>query len=114
VRSYNGRVQNKNLKFYFAGNPPKQVAETLQKVPFVDPDIEQERERIIGELNDPIRITLVQIGIFYSVPHPQSRGFSAEWEHDCETNDVAWLRAHYDHKVIRITVFSFLLTMECV
>jgi RNA-dependent RNA polymerase len=94
------------LKFFPAGRPPRKITESLQKVPFVDPDVEQERERKIAELNDSVRIALVQVGVFYSVPHSQSRAFSVEWEHDCIAKDAAWLRMHYDFRVIRITVSS--------
>jgi RNA-dependent RNA polymerase len=98
------RFNGRKPRFFHAGRPPKKATETLLKVPFVDPDVEQDRERKIIELNDNIRIQMVQIGVLYKVAHSASRAFSVEWEHDCIKKDVAWLWMHYDHKVIRIQV----------
>jgi hypothetical protein len=99
------RVRGRAMKFHKCiTRPPKRVTETLQKVPFVDPDVERMRETTIMNLNTDIRIASVQIGVFHPNPYTQSRAFSVEWVHDCIDQDAAWLRIHYDHQVIRITV----------
>lgn len=107
------KVDDRKLFLRKAINRPKHfVAHKLQRVPFVDPDIEEEREQKLARLDYNLRVTRVQFGIWYTPPGQASRAFSVEWDHDCKVNDVAWLYFKYDHKLIRIEV-SILIYLSC-
>lgn len=101
------KVDDRKLFIRRAVHKPRTVVtQTLQRVPFVDPDIEEEREQKLAQLDHSLRITGVQFGIFYTPPLQAARAFSVEWDHDCKINDVAWLSFRYDYKLIRIEVHS--------
>jgi RNA-dependent RNA polymerase len=94
------RVEGRKLKFYMTHQrPQRRLEETLQKLPFIDPDIALERERKLSLLKDSIRVLRVQFGTFYQVKGQAGRSFSVEWDHDCRIADVAWLTVHWDNKV---------------
>ncbi|KIY50810.1 RdRP-domain-containing protein [Fistulina hepatica ATCC 64428] len=86
---------------------PKGKASTLQRTPYVDPDVEEEHEKKVFDLELSLRVDLIRFGIFYRPFYynsPRShlgRAFSAEWDKPC-IEEVAWLRFEYDHKLIRV------------
>lgn len=56
-------VGAKKLKFYPNSNhPPRWLATTLEKAPFISPDIAQDRQSRIDALDDPFLVERVQFG----------------------------------------------------
>jgi RNA-dependent RNA polymerase len=105
------KIEGKKVKFYRRGNPPPGLALTLDKTPYIDPDIEEQRQEKIWDLRDQFRVDAVQFGVFYRPKYPSSpqerltsRAFSVEWEGTYTTESIGWLSFEYDHKVIRIKV----------
>ncbi|RDB21068.1 putative RNA-dependent RNA polymerase 1 [Hypsizygus marmoreus] len=103
------RIEGHKLKFYKRGLPPHGLALTLDKTPYINPDLEEERHQILWALQDKFRVDLVQFGVFYRPQYPsnpheplKSRAFSVEWEGRYVTESIAWLSFQYDHKLIRI------------
>ncbi|KAK0228867.1 RNA dependent RNA polymerase-domain-containing protein [Armillaria fumosa] len=105
------RIQNKKIKMYPRGATYHDVALTLQRTPFVNPDIEEEWEDKCRQLDVRIRVDVVQFGAYYRPSYPTSpkqrlasRAYSIEWERDYAVNGAAWLKFEYEHKLIRITL----------
>ncbi|KAJ6502132.1 RNA dependent RNA polymerase-domain-containing protein [Mycena sanguinolenta] len=98
----------------------------LSKAPYVDPGIEKSHQEKVWALHEPLRVDLVQFGVYYRdyppKPIPASRPaplrkFSVEWEGKYFNTDtpprqrsgspgppsgVAWLRFDYTRKLIEI------------
>jgi RNA-dependent RNA polymerase len=84
--------------------PHRALAATLDKTPYVDPDIEAERQDKIRKLDVQLRVDKVQVGLFYR-PHPgANRNFSIEWEASYTDKSLGWLSWEYEHKLIRIQI----------
>ncbi len=105
------RIEKKKIKMYPKGTVRDYVALTLQRTPFINPDIEEEWEDKCRQLDMRIRVDVVQFGAYYRPSYPTSpkqrlasRAYSIEWERDYAVNSAAWLKFEYDHKLIRITV----------
>ncbi|KAF9010144.1 RNA dependent RNA polymerase-domain-containing protein [Cyathus striatus] len=95
------RIKKKKIKLYPAHSHPKEsFAEQLAKTPYVSPDIEEERQEKIFQLDDKLRIDAVQFGVTL-----ESRAFSIEWSQNY-TNSAAWLSFEYDHKLIKLATVS--------
>jgi RNA-dependent RNA polymerase len=105
------KIDNRKLKFFREGGPPKGLALTLAKTPYVNPDLEEERDKKLRALEGRLRVDFVQFGIFYRPKYPKNddeflepRAFSIEWEGNYARHSSGWLTFEYDHKLIRITV----------
>ncbi|KAF5386830.1 hypothetical protein D9615_001534 [Tricholomella constricta] len=105
------RIEGKKIKFYMHGSPPPYLALTLDKTPYINPDIEEERQQKLMDLGDQFRVDAVQFGLFYRPKYPSSpqerlssRAFSVEWERKYTTESIGWLAFEYDHKLIRISL----------
>jgi RNA-dependent RNA polymerase len=107
------RIDGRILKFYLSKEPPPRgLAMTLEKTPYINPDIEEERQQKMQLLQDQIRVDEVQFGVFYrtypKVPSPTKRvpprAFSIECKLNYERASQGWLRVEYDSKLIRIEV----------
>jgi RNA-dependent RNA polymerase len=107
------KIDKKKLRFFRDGGPPKRLALTLEKTPYANPDLEEEREEKLLALEGRLRVGIVQFGIFYQPKYPSKddeplrpRAFSIEWEGDYVKHSSGWLTfdSEYDHKLIRITV----------
>jgi RNA-dependent RNA polymerase len=105
------KIDKRKLKFFREGVPPKWLAATLEKTPYVNPDLEEERDKKLRALEARLRVDIVQFGIFYRPTYPSEndetlrpREFSIEWEGNYSKNSIGWLTFEYDHKLIRITV----------
>jgi len=107
------RVLGKKLKFIRCKElPAKDLALTLEKTPYINPDIEEERQRKIHQLQDPLRIDEVQFGVYYrTYPKTQTvtatkyvppRAYSVESKLNYTVRGEGWLRFEYDSKLIRI------------
>jgi len=109
VRDSPIKIDKKKIIFYKSNIKPWQgVSQTLQKTPYINPDIEEERQRRLYGLQEALRVDAVQFGVFYRPEYPihaddplKTRAFSIEWE---LTQSIGWLRFEYDHKLIRIQV----------
>jgi RNA-dependent RNA polymerase len=99
-------IREKNLKFFPAKTRPLLgLAMTLDKTPYLDPDIEEERQTKIRLLNDAnFRVDKVQIGLFYQPSPGKNRNFSIEWEGSFMDKSLGWLFWEYDHKLIRVQI----------
>ncbi|KAF8893574.1 RNA dependent RNA polymerase-domain-containing protein [Infundibulicybe gibba] len=106
------RIGKKKIRIFRSRNEPhKGVTLTLAKTPYINPDLEEEREKILWALQEKLRVNAIQVGMLHRSKYPstaserlQPRSFSVEWEHLCVTEDIAWLQFEYDHKLIRIVV----------
>ena len=110
------KIGSKKIKFFRHGVPVRHLAVTLDKTPYVNPDLEEEHQKKVWELQDQLRIDAVQFGFFYRPRYPSNdkepltpRAFSIEWEHNYVTESIGWLTFEYDHKLIRLKVSSILL-----
>ena len=88
--------------------PPQDVIMTLEKAPYVEPDREEGRQRILDELNRDIRVDEVQFGVLCpnTGPKPGPRNFSIECKDNYTTRGLAKLKFEWEHKLIRVTVGS--------
>jgi RNA-dependent RNA polymerase len=105
------KIDKKKVKFFREGVPPKGLALELEKTPYVNPDVEEARERKLRALEARLRVDIVQFGTFYRPNFPSKdgeplhpRAFSIEWEGNYVKNSIGWLTFEYDYKLIRITV----------
>ncbi|KAG7448123.1 RdRP-domain-containing protein [Guyanagaster necrorhizus] len=105
------RIEGKKIKVYGKGHIRDYEALTLQRTPFVNPDIEEEWKDKCRQLDLRIRVDAVQFGAYYRPSYPTSpkqklasRVYSIEWERDYAVNSAAWLKFEYEHKLIRITL----------
>lgn len=105
------KIDKKKLKFFKDGSPPKGLALTLEKTPYIDPDLEEEHQKKLRALETRFRVDIVQFGVFYRPTYPSRnderpcpRAFSIEWERNYSRESSGWLTFEYDHKLIRITV----------
>ncbi|KAK7034082.1 hypothetical protein VNI00_012513 [Paramarasmius palmivorus] len=98
------KIGGKKIKFYKRNEPPLHwLVMTLQRTPFVDPNIEEEYAEKIFALDDKLRVDVVQFGIFFKSPGAGSvREYSIEWQNDYTRSSTAWLKFEYDHKLIRV------------
>ncbi|KAI6122348.1 RNA dependent RNA polymerase-domain-containing protein [Pisolithus croceorrhizus] len=101
-------VNERKLKFRpTRGNVDTGVEMTLEKAPFIDPDIERQRQEKLIALQDGFVVCKVQIGTFYRPDNARPndpRAFSIEWEKDLVRKSMAWLNFEYDHKLMRIEI----------
>ncbi|KAH7923477.1 RdRP-domain-containing protein [Leucogyrophana mollusca] len=102
------RAGRKMLKFFRNGNHvPKDLAMTLEKALYIDPDLDQERQRKRAMLQVDFRIANLQIGTFYrplGARPGDSRAFSVEWDADLVSSSLGWLKFEYDHKLLRAKI----------
>jgi RNA-dependent RNA polymerase len=106
------KIAGKKVKFFRSRSARPYVALTLDKTPYVNPDLEEEHQKKVWELQDLLRVDAVQFGFFYRPKYPSNdreplspRAFSIEWEHSYVTESIGWLAFEYDHKLIRLKVF---------
>lgn len=104
-------IEGEQLKFFASDHKePIGVTMTLEKTPYIDPDLEEERQQKLYKLQEQLRVDEVQFGVFYrSYPNVQvntvpPRAFSIECKLNFATRSLGWLSFEYDHKLIRIEV----------
>ncbi|KAI6035723.1 RNA dependent RNA polymerase-domain-containing protein, partial [Pisolithus marmoratus] len=104
-------VNEKKLKFRPSKEQVTAATEmTLEKAPYIDPDIERQRQEALVALQDGFVVCKVQIGTFYRPDNTgprDNRAFSIEWEKDLTRQSRAWLNFEYDHKLMRIEIGDF-------
>jgi hypothetical protein len=114
------KIEKKKIVFYKSNSKPwPSLSQTLLKTPFISPDIEEERRGKLDALQEPLRVDVVQFGVFYRPEYPirksdplKTRAFSVEWEQDYVNQSIGWLRFDYDHKLIRVHV-CFISIQRC-
>ncbi|KAJ3544084.1 hypothetical protein NMY22_g2913 [Coprinellus aureogranulatus] len=115
VRGNPIKVLGKKLHFRHGGKPPRRhVVATLDKTPFVDPDIEEKHVQTVWALDRSLRLEKVQFGAFFRKSYPGGRSFSVEWEKSYAPVGFASLKFEYDHKLLRLTVESLLVVKPTV
>jgi len=109
VRENPIRIDGRKIKFFPCNEGPQRgLAVTLEKTPYINPDIEEERQQKIYDLQEAFRVDEVQFGVFYRA-YPTTappRAYSIESELNLAMKSLGWLRFEYDHKLIRIEVSS--------
>jgi RNA-dependent RNA polymerase len=90
--------------------PPDYLIKTLDKTPFVSPDVEEKHAKILADLDAGVRVESLQLGLYYRPLGSKGRAFSIEWPAREYTEDAATskLKFEYDRKLIRITVSRWL------
>jgi RNA-dependent RNA polymerase len=108
-------VHGKKLRFFsISGKPRISTGQKmiLEKAPYIEPDIDEQRQKTLHNLDRALRIDEVQFGVFHrpkgTGPHCP-RCFSIEWRRTYEET-LAMLRFEYKHKLIRIRVRSVICT----
>ncbi|KAF5373803.1 hypothetical protein D9758_000837 [Tetrapyrgos nigripes] len=102
------KMDTRKIKFFPSREKPgSSFALSLQKSAYIDPDIEEQRQEKIANLQDAIRVDIIQFGIYFRRPSRpgeplKSREYSTEWQRDYAKESTAWLRFEYDHKLMRI------------
>jgi RNA-dependent RNA polymerase len=104
-------LDDQQLKFFPSDHKEHiGVTMTLEKTPYIDPDLEEERQQKLYELQEQLRVDEVQFGVYYrTYPKGQiktvpPRAFSIECKLNYTTKSLGWLGFEYDHKLIRIEV----------
>ena len=101
------KMSGQKVKFFRSQTSPlRHVVATLDRTPFVSPDIEEKHAQTLWALEEQLRVETIQFGTYFRDYEKPSTGraFSVEWE----KTYVAWLEFEYDHKLIRITVEELL------
>lgn len=104
-------VHGKKIFFHISGKRPmRKKAEILDKTPYLPPDTEEEREKILEKLNERLYVDKLQFGVFYRRADDStktSRRFSNEYELSHCDKSAGILYIEYDRKLIRIKVKSY-------
>ncbi|THG97697.1 hypothetical protein EW026_g4356 [Hermanssonia centrifuga] len=99
-------VKDRKIHFQKSGRKPDpRTTETLEKTPYLDPEIEEEREAKLEKLDVGLHVDKLQIGVFYRMPEDPpnaSRLFSNEFEFSHRHKGAGLLHIEYDHKLIRL------------
>jgi len=106
------RPKKQKLVFYKRKSyPSESKVATLQKTPYVDPDNEEKRAKVLYALEDQLYLNAVQFGTFFRNQYPTREGekpvprsFSIEWEKTFVGDGVARMEFDYDNKLIRLNV----------
>jgi RNA-dependent RNA polymerase len=99
------RINLKKLKFFRAKTKPLLgLMMTLDKTPYLDPDVEEERQKNIQALGVRYCVDKIQIGMFYRPSPGAGRNFSVEWEASFSSKSLCWLSWEYDHKLLRVCI----------
>lgn len=108
VRADPIKVEGRKLRFYVSNRPPtKWLVQTLSKTPFVDPNLEEQRQNTLRALEGELRVDLVQFGVFFQEEYPsRSRSFSIEWERKYIESHAS-LSFAYDNKLILLKVSPY-------
>jgi RNA-dependent RNA polymerase len=103
--------KSRKIKFYLKGPARDRLDRIITKTPFIDPDKEEKRRKILWDVHRDLRVNAVQLGILFRERYPTDdkeglgvRSFSIEWEHDALAKSPAYLQFVFEHKLIRIKV----------
>lgn len=103
-------INTRKLRLFRTKNRPgKGLKETLEKTPYLEPELEEKREEKLHRLDIGLHVDKLQFGIYYRRPEDPptaSRMFSNEYEISHQNKGAGLLWFEYDHKLIRIQVSS--------
>ena len=101
-------INGRKMRFFRSKNKPgRGLQETLEKTPYMEPELEEKREDKLRRLDIGLHVDKLQFGIFYRRPKDPmtaSRVFSNEYEISHREKGAGLLWFEYDHKLIRIQV----------
>ncbi|KAH9945818.1 atypical/PIKK/PI4K protein kinase [Epithele typhae] len=101
-------LNGRKMRFYRSKSKPgRGLKETLEKTPYLQPELEEKREEKLRRLDMALYVDKLQFGIFYrppGSPMTASRVFSNEYEVSHNHRGAGLLWFEYDHKLIRIQV----------
>ncbi|KZT06990.1 RdRP-domain-containing protein [Laetiporus sulphureus 93-53] len=99
-------INDSKICFYRSHNMCKRrKIQKLEKVPYVSPDVEEEKEEILRKFDVSLHVDKIQFGVFYQLPGSSStasRAFSCEFEISHKNKGAGLLRFEYDRKLIHI------------
>lgn len=112
IRAHPVQIAGKRVDAHQSQRTPEgPLVERLLKTAYQDPDIQERYRNILAKLDAPLRVNVLQIGVFYREHYPSDksqrlgpRSFSVEWEKAYESESAAWLRMNYDLKRIVLEV----------
>lgn len=100
-------VNGRKIGFRKTGNVNRRLAKELDITPYLPPELEEEREEILAQLNISFHADKLQFGIFYRDPTDKptaSRRFSSEYQLSHRDKGVGRVWIEYAHKLIRVQV----------
>lgn len=101
-------LNDRRMRFFRSKSKPSRgLKETLEKTPYLEPELEEKREEKLRKLDVGLYVDKLQFGIFYRRPKDPmtaSRIFSNEYEVSHRDKGAGLLWFEYDHKLIRIQV----------
>lgn len=98
--------KSKAIKFYRSSErAPHYLVQKLGKTVYVPPEAEEEHLKIVWDLQIPLAVESVQVGVYFQRSYPGPRLFSVEWE---DRRKSARLIFEYQHKLIRVEVSQFM------
>ena len=101
------RVNGHKVAFVKTKQVNHRLAKELDITPYLPPELEEEREHKLAQLDIAFHVDKVQFGVFYRDPKdpPQaSRRFSTEYELSHRDRGAGRIWIEYSHKLIRIQV----------
>ncbi|CAL1705570.1 unnamed protein product [Somion occarium] len=109
-------VNGRRLGFQKTGNTVNyQLSQTLDKAPYLPPELEEKREDILRKLSTSLHVDKVQFGVFYRRREDgpdSSRRFSNEYELSHRHKGAGLLWFEYEHKLIRVQLGDPMLEEE--
>ncbi|KAH9843166.1 RdRP-domain-containing protein [Rhodofomes roseus] len=100
------QLNGRKIRFFRSKNRPNHgLQQILEKAPYLPPEIEEEREDKLRQLDHSIHVDKIQFGIFYrpvDAKPTEGRAFSNEFEISHREKGAGILWFEYDHKLIRI------------
>lgn len=101
-------INGRKIRLFRSKNRPgRGLKETLEKTPYLEPELEEKREEKLRRLDLGLYVDKLQFGIYYRLPDASptsSRIFSNEYEISYRNKGAGLLWFEYDHKLIRIQV----------
>ncbi|EMD38185.1 hypothetical protein CERSUDRAFT_113336 [Gelatoporia subvermispora B] len=96
-------LNGRKMRFFRSQERPAHwLATTLEKTPYLPPEIEETKENILRKLDVPFHVKTVQFGVFFRQPGLVSRSFSSEYEFSYPDRSAGIMTFEYERKVIRI------------
>ena len=100
------KMEGRKLGFSSGKNPSSKVVRILAKTPYVSPKVEKAHQDTLRALEGPIRVDVLQFGVFYCDEYPcEIPSFSIEWERRYNGSaSYANLSFEYNGRLLRIQV----------
>ncbi|OCH86893.1 RdRP-domain-containing protein [Obba rivulosa] len=96
-------LNDKKMRLFRSEQKPAHwLKTTLEKTPYLPPEIEETKETILRKLDVAFHVDKVQFGVFFRTPGATSRSFSSEFEVSYSDRSAGILTFEYERKLIRI------------